>query len=72
MSVQVGWVVLTTSKQNMNKALAEATQVQKLQQKTDVLDTRVQQLNAELQRGPPLESPSEVGEDIQEEVHMQV
>lgn len=47
-------------------------QAQKLWEKADALDTRVQQLESELQRCPPLESLSEVGKDILEEVHLQV
>lgn len=56
----------------MDKALAEATQLQKLWQKADVLDARVQKLEVKLQKGPPLESPSKAGEDVLEEVHPQV
>lgn len=42
----------------MDEALAEAVQVQKFRQKAGALDARVQQLEAELQRSLPLESPS--------------
>ena len=38
---QVGWVLLMALKQNMDEALAEAVQVQKLRQKADALDTWV-------------------------------
>lgn len=55
----------------MDKALAEAMQLQKLWQKADVSDARVQ-MEAELQKSPPSESPSEVEEDVLEEVYLQV
>lgn len=48
MAGQVGWVLLTALKQIMNLALAEAAQVQKLWQKADALDARLQLLEAEL------------------------
>lgn len=54
----MGWVLLTASKENMDEALAEAAQVEQLWQKSDALDVRVQQLEAELQRSLPSELPS--------------
>ena len=56
---------MALKQKNMDEALAEAVRVQKLWQKAD-------RLEAELQRSASSESPSEVGEDVPEEVYLQV
>lgn len=54
-------MLLTALKKDIDEALAETVQVQKLQ-KTDASDTRLQQLEAELQRSLSSESSSETGD----------